>query len=202
MHSFTEMLRWIADKTILKTSASPKHLMPPWLDESCQRVIKEQKKAQHRFHWRLTADNLALFGILCTCTHRTTKEACRQCWSQFVSGIIMGTMLDTVWTIFRRLKRRGDDSSVVPHLKHNSTILISFNEISEEYEHYNSSCSMGELRCSLENSHDTAVGLGGIHYQFRNLQFRFRNLVKTTMKQTTIIPQLSPAASVKPWNVW
>ena len=47
INSFIEMLRWIAEKTVPMTSATPKHLMPPWLDDNCKRAIKGRKKTQH-----------------------------------------------------------------------------------------------------------------------------------------------------------
>ena len=40
-----------------------------------------------------------------------------------------------IWTMIRRIKRRGDESSVMQHLNHNGTILTSLNEISEEMAH-------------------------------------------------------------------
>ena len=102
--SFTEMLRWIAQKTVPKTSAAPKRLTPPWLDDSCQRAIKERKKVQHRFHRRPTDENLMLFRILQAHAQRTIKEAWRWCWRRFISGITMGTPLGKVWTMIRRIK--------------------------------------------------------------------------------------------------
>ena len=104
--------------------------------------------------------------------------------------------------MIKRIKQRRSGSNVVQHLKHNGTILISLDEISEKLartfasnsslanclpgflavktrqerklldfssdgeEHYNLPFSMAELMCSLESSHDTAVGPYGIHYHF------------------------------------
>ena len=56
--SFTDTLISIADKTVPKSSATPKHVVNPWLDADCEKAIKDQKRAQRKFNRQPTAENL------------------------------------------------------------------------------------------------------------------------------------------------
>ena len=49
MSLFTSILKDIAEETIPKTSAVPKHFNKPWFSETCKGVIKERNRALERF---------------------------------------------------------------------------------------------------------------------------------------------------------
>ena len=61
--SFTDTLLSIADETVPKSSATPKHIVNPWLDADCEKAIKDRKKAERKFNRQPTAENLTTFKI-------------------------------------------------------------------------------------------------------------------------------------------
>jgi hypothetical protein len=119
MHAFTEILKSIAEETIPKTSAFPKHITNPWFDETCKDAIKQRKKAQRVFFRRPTAENHVRFKILRARARRTINEARRRCWRQYVSSITTRTPLTKIWTMIRKIKRKSGGPSV-QHLKENN----------------------------------------------------------------------------------
>ena len=84
--SFTDTLLSIADETVPKSSATPKHIVNPWLDADCEKAIKDRKKAERKFNRQPTAENLTTFKIKRAMPRRVIKEKRRQCWRQFVSS--------------------------------------------------------------------------------------------------------------------
>ncbi|XP_041367053.1 uncharacterized protein LOC121381768 [Gigantopelta aegis] len=63
MSSFTSILKEIAEETIPKTSAVPKHFTKPWFNESCKDDIKERNRHIERFKREPTWDNLSAYRI-------------------------------------------------------------------------------------------------------------------------------------------
>ena len=114
--SFTDTLISIADWTVPKSSATPKHVINPWLDADCEKAIKDQKKAERKFNRQPTAENLTTFKIKRAMARRVIKEKRRQCWRHFVSSINNRTPLSKVWRLIRRLKGKGGGGNV-QHLK-------------------------------------------------------------------------------------
>ncbi|VDI34873.1 Hypothetical predicted protein [Mytilus galloprovincialis] len=47
--TFNTVLTSIADRTIPKTSANPKHPSKPWFDDACDQAIGDRKKSERRF---------------------------------------------------------------------------------------------------------------------------------------------------------
>ena len=128
--SFTDTLLSIADETVTKSSATPKHIVNPWLDADCEKAIKDRKKAERKFNRQPTAENLTTFKIKRAMAHRVIKEKRRQCWRQFVSSINNRTPLSKVWRLIRRLKGKGGGGNV-QHLKLSDTVLTTTDEIAE-----------------------------------------------------------------------
>ena len=116
--SFTDTMISIVDETVPKFSAAPKHVVNPWLDADCEKVIKDRKKAEHKFNRQPTSENLTTFKVKRAIAHRVIKEKRRQCWSQFVSSINNRTPLSKVWRLICRLKGKGGGGNV-QHLKLN-----------------------------------------------------------------------------------
>ncbi|VDI52673.1 Hypothetical predicted protein [Mytilus galloprovincialis] len=58
----------IADRTIPKTSANPKHPGKPWYDDACDQAIDDRKKSERWFNQHPTQDNLNIF-VFFTLTH-------------------------------------------------------------------------------------------------------------------------------------
>ena len=128
--SFTDTLISIADETVPKSSATPKHVANPWLDADCEKSIKDRKKAERKFNWQPTAENLTTFKIKRAMACRVIKEKRRQCWRQFVSSINNRTPLSKVWRLIRRLKGKGGGGNV-QHLKLSDTVLTTTDEIAQ-----------------------------------------------------------------------
>ncbi|XP_063436487.1 uncharacterized protein LOC134717918 [Mytilus trossulus] len=58
--TFNTVLTSIADRTIPKTSANPKHPSKPWFDDACDQAIGDRKKSERRFNQQPTTENLKL----------------------------------------------------------------------------------------------------------------------------------------------
>ncbi|VDI60817.1 Hypothetical predicted protein [Mytilus galloprovincialis] len=52
--TFNTVLTSIADRTIPKTSANPKHPSKPWFDDACDQAIGDRKKSERRFNQQPT----------------------------------------------------------------------------------------------------------------------------------------------------
>ena len=122
--SFTDTLLSIADETVPKSSATPKHIVNPWLDADCEKAIKDRKKAERKFNRQPTAENLTTFKIKRAMARRVIKEKRRQCWRQFVSSINNRTPLSKVWSLIRRLKGKGGGGNV-PEIEHIRDFILN-----------------------------------------------------------------------------
>ncbi|VDI28048.1 Hypothetical predicted protein [Mytilus galloprovincialis] len=69
-----KVLTSIADRTIPKTSANPKHPSKPWFDDACDQAIGDRKKSERRFNQQPTTENLSNFRIF----HAKARRTCRQ----------------------------------------------------------------------------------------------------------------------------
>ncbi|VDI64012.1 Hypothetical predicted protein [Mytilus galloprovincialis] len=56
--TFNTVLTSIADRTIPKTSANPKHPSKPWFDDACDQAIGDRKKSERRFNQQPTTEKL------------------------------------------------------------------------------------------------------------------------------------------------
>ena len=217
--SFTDTLISIADETVPRSSATPQHVVNPWLYADCEKAIKDRKKAERKFNRQPTAENLTTIKIKRAMARRVIKEKRRQCWRQFVSSI---TNRSIVWRLIRRLKGKGLHTLAQTFANNSSTdnCLPQFIPIKHRHEkqklkfcseiynneEYNQLFTMEELRRSLNRSRDTAVGPDKIHYQFlkhlsesslRVLLRAFNNIWQTSQipsswQEATIIPILKP----------
>lgn len=71
---FSEIVISIADKTIPKTSANPKHPGKQWFNDGCKDVIKNRKKAERQFGKHPTSNNLGNFRIFRANARRTLSQ--------------------------------------------------------------------------------------------------------------------------------
>ncbi|VDI21580.1 Hypothetical predicted protein [Mytilus galloprovincialis] len=69
--TFNTVLTSIADRTIPKTSANPKHPSKPWFDDACDQAIGDRKKSERLFNQQPTTENLSHFRIFCAKARRT-----------------------------------------------------------------------------------------------------------------------------------
>jgi hypothetical protein len=61
---FNDTVISIADVTIPKTSANPKHPGKPWFNDDCKDAISNRKRAERQFGKHPTSDNLGNFRIV------------------------------------------------------------------------------------------------------------------------------------------
>ena len=94
--TFNTVLTSIADRTIPKTSANPKHPSKPWFDDACDQAIGDRKKSERRFSQQPTTENLSNFRIFRAKARRTCRQARRTSWKKIVSGITSCTPMTKV----------------------------------------------------------------------------------------------------------
>ncbi|VDH91441.1 Hypothetical predicted protein [Mytilus galloprovincialis] len=84
--TFNTVLTSIADRTIPKTSANPKHPSEPWFDDACDQAIGDRKKSERRFNQQPTTENLNNFRIFRAKARRTCRQARRTSWKKICLG--------------------------------------------------------------------------------------------------------------------
>ena len=78
--TFTESLISIANKCILKSSASSKRIKRPWFIDECKIEIKARKKAEGLFNKTPMLVILNNFRIARAKAHRTINQSKRKSW--------------------------------------------------------------------------------------------------------------------------
>ncbi|XP_075735332.1 uncharacterized protein LOC119161470 isoform X2 [Rhipicephalus microplus] len=98
-------LEWeneVATKCIPQTNGHPGKRRVPWWNSECQNARKQQNKA-----WRSpTAANLDSFKKVKSRGRRTRRQARRESWQEFFSGINSYTQESKVWNVVGRVAGR------------------------------------------------------------------------------------------------
>ena len=128
---FNETLISIADRTIPKTSANPKHPSKPWFDDDCEEARDNRKKAERHFNKHPTSDNLNSFRIFRAKARRTFKQRRRLSWQNFVSKLDSHTPMNKVWNFIQKIKGKNRNVNL-HHLKEGQDILTSEKDISQK----------------------------------------------------------------------
>lgn len=129
--TFNTVLTSIADRTIPKTSANPKHPSKPWFDDACDQAIGDRKKSERRFNQQPTTENLSNFRIFRAKARRTCRQARRTSWKKFVSGITSRTPMTKVWNMVNKIKGKNSKATV-KHLKDGNNLLTSEKDIANK----------------------------------------------------------------------
>ena len=128
MSLFTSILKDIAEETIPKTSAVPKHFNKPWFSAICKDAIKEHNRAIERFKRELTEGNLNSYRITRTKARRDIRYSKKISWRNYVSKMNSQTSVKSVLNRIRKIK--GKDTNItVHHLSVNDRDVMSHRDI-------------------------------------------------------------------------
>lgn len=99
-----------AMKCIPQTSGLPGRRRVPWWNTECRNARKQQNKA-----WRLlrdspTAENLESFKKMKSQGRRTRRQARRESWHKFLSGVTSYTQETKVWNMASKVAGRHASS--------------------------------------------------------------------------------------------
>ena len=122
---FTNTLINIANKTIPKTTTSPKH-NNPWFTEECKTMIRECQRILRKFKTNPSTENLDKYRQQRAKTRRTIKEAKRSSWRNFTAKINSNTNPKTIWNFVKKI------SNKTVHTPINHLSLVSIKALSEK----------------------------------------------------------------------
>ncbi|VDI29762.1 Hypothetical predicted protein [Mytilus galloprovincialis] len=114
--TFNTVLTSIADRTIPKTSANPKHPSKPWFDDACDQAIGDRKKYERRFNQQPTTEISVFFalrhgGLVGKPDEHPGKNLSR-------------TPMTKVWNMVNKIKGKNSKATV-KHLKDGNDLLTS-----------------------------------------------------------------------------
>ena len=142
MSLFTSILKDIAEETIPKTSAVPKHFNKPWFSDICKDAIKEQNRALKRFRHESIVGNLNAYHIAKVNARRNIRHSKKTSWRNYVSKMNSQTSVKSVWNRIRKSKGK-DTSNTIHHLSVNDRDVTSHrdiaNALADNFSHNSSS---------------------------------------------------------------
>ena len=124
---FTNTLINIANKTIPKTTTSPKH-NNPWFTEECKTMIRERQRILRKFKTNPSSENLDKYRQQRAKTRRTIKEAKRSSWRNFTAKINSNTNPKTIWNFVKKISNKTVHAPI-NHLSLGSTKALSEKQI-------------------------------------------------------------------------
>ena len=101
LRNFLLLVYSVAEKSIPRTSASPRHSSKRWFNEDCKKAIAERKRIFRNFSLRPTQENLSKFKIARAKARRTIKQSKRRSWRQFVSRLNSRSSVKKPWDRIR-----------------------------------------------------------------------------------------------------
>lgn len=143
INAFTDELVVIAGKVIPKTNTQPARIKKPWFDETCITAIKNRKSSLKLFTNHPTAENLDKFKMARAKARRTIREAKKQSWQTYVSGLNCSTTIKKAWDMVRKISGKGTPAPV-KQLLVNNTLITNIQDITNTLAKnfaYNSSTS-------------------------------------------------------------
>jgi ribonuclease HI len=127
--AFTTELITIAEKTIPKTNPNSSHTKKPWFDDNCKAAISNRKSSLKLFTKHPTTNNLDSFRMTRAKARRTIREAKKQSWQNFVSGLNSRITVKKAWDMVRKISGKGTQTSV-NHLISNNILVTDLKDIS------------------------------------------------------------------------
>ena len=124
---FTNTLIDIANKTIPKTTTSPKH-NNPWFTEECKTMIRVRQRILRKFKTNPSSENLDKYRQQRAKTRRTIKEAKRSSWRNFTAKINSNTNPKTIWNFVKKISNKTVHTPI-NHLSQGSTKALSEKQI-------------------------------------------------------------------------
>src|SRR6185436_14270981 len=129
INSFTNQITAIAEKTIPKTNPNSTHIKKPWFDDNCKAAISNRKSSLKLFSNHPTTANMDNFRMTRAKARRTIREAKKQSWQNFVSGLNSRITVKKAWDMVRKISGRGPPVTVC-HLTTNNTLVTDIQDIS------------------------------------------------------------------------
>src|SRR5206468_7651384 len=126
---FTNEIITIARKIYLKQTQTTTVKKKPWFDDSCKTAISNRKRSLKQFYNHPTTDNLDNFRMIRAKARRTIREAKKQSWQKFVSGLNSRITVRKAWDMIRKLSGRGTQTTV-HHLVSNNILVTDLKDIS------------------------------------------------------------------------
>ena len=119
-----------AEKSVPRTSTSPKHPNKPWFNDECKQAIEERKSILRQFNLRPTQENPSKFKIARAKARRTIKQSKRASWRQYVSRLNSRSSLKKTWDMIRKIN--GKSSSLnVGHMNVGDDVITSKADIAD-----------------------------------------------------------------------
>ena len=125
---FTSLVYSAAEKSIPRTSASPRHPIKPWFNEDCKKAIAERKRVLRNFNLRPTQENLTKFKIARAKARRTIKHSKRRSWRQFVSRLNSRSSVKKTWDMICKINGKNSYQNI-SHLNTDDGVLSSKTDI-------------------------------------------------------------------------
>ena len=120
---FTNTLINIANKTIPKTTTSPKH-NNPWFTEECKTMIRDRQRILRKFKTNPSSENLDKYRQQRAKTRRTIKETKRSSWRNFTAKINSNANPKTIWNFVKKISNKTVYTPI-NHLSLGSTKALS-----------------------------------------------------------------------------
>ena len=108
---FTSLVLEVAAGCIPRTSSFPRHTPVPWWSDDCKKALRARKRAFKAFDRNCTVENLIAFRKARASARRVVKDAKRDSWRKYVTGLNRLSSLSDVWA---RIHRISGKSSAVP----------------------------------------------------------------------------------------
>lgn len=191
---FSAFILDAAEKCIPQTNGHSCKRRVPWWNDDCREARRKQNKAWGILRRYPNAENLVEFKKVKSLGRRTRRQARRESWVKFLSGINSYTNEKKVWSSLRSLK--GQQAYPLPLVSQGNTLEDQANSLGKHFERisssahysksflkhkemterktlelksktneqYNTPFKIAELRTALNACHSTAPGPDRIMY--------------------------------------
>ena len=138
MKHFINLVIHIADKSIPKTSTSPRK-GKLWLDDDCRKAIRKRKQALRKVEFHPSPENLSIFRQGRAETRKTIRNYKKSSWREYVSKLKSKTPMNKIWKMVRKISGKTSPQPIHLFSKNNSLQTSSIEETSnimdETFQH-------------------------------------------------------------------
>ena len=143
INSFVSTMLDIANSSIPRTHAKPKHVHKPWFTDECQQAIINRKKTLAKYKIQATSASLVAVRKSRAQARRTLRQAKKSSWTNYVSKLNTRTPVKKVWQMVARIAGKPEPRTV-SHLEVNGTSVEEPQHIANTLAatiSHNSSCN-------------------------------------------------------------
>ena len=166
---FTNLLLQCANDTIPKQSSKPRRPKTPWFDEECRSLNKERKRALRAVFRSPTSENVRKHQRLRARVRYIFKTKKKESWRNFCSRLNYKTNSQTVWNIIRKIKGKGNKTSV-PHLRAAGKLISNKKDIANLIASTLEKNSSGVRQSETFNTHKVELEKVKLHFQSDNTE--------------------------------